>query len=185
MTKEIKVYEHAFYGLRKAKSNLGFFHVNADGQPAYAQCYRYVGNFFCERAIALDKEGFFHIKMDGSPAYNNRYDGAYEFTMTAPNICLAIVMNHKNRCFHIKPNGERAYRKTFDYASNFYSGLAVVREDKEYYFILPNGTPAHTEYDRFDFAAPFQNGIAKVVKNGRKFKIFPDGTEKVDFKKKP
>lgn len=180
-----KIYSRRLNGLRKAVSDLGYFHVDADGHPAYAQRYKYVGNFFCQRAVALDKNGYFHIKTDGSPAYKDRYDCAYEFTMATPNICLAVVMDQKNRCFHIDPDGKLAYKKTFDYISGFFNGLAVVRENNAYYFIQPNGSPAHTMYDRFDFAERFHNGVATVEKNGRKFQIFPDGTEKVDFKKKP
>lgn len=186
MAEKIKIYSRQLGGLRKAVSDLGYFHVDADGNAAYTQRYKYVGNFYHERATALDyNDKHFHIKMNGLPAYTERYDAVYDFTITPSRICLALVMNRKNRCFHIDPDGNLAYKKTFDYASGFYNGLAVVRENKEYYFILPNGTPAHTKYDRFDRASPFHNGLANVIKNGREFQIFPDGTEKVDFKKKP
>ncbi|OGH79269.1 MAG: hypothetical protein A2469_04515 [Candidatus Magasanikbacteria bacterium RIFOXYC2_FULL_40_16] len=182
----IEIISNEAEGFKQALDVGGLFHVFADtGLPAYSQRYKMVEDFSFGRAVVVDdQDNFFHIKPDGSPAYAERYLTVKMFTIVEEDLFLSVVMDNDRNCFHIDRDGRPAYLYRFDYAGDFSSGLAPIRTDEVYYYILPNGEPAHGPRDSFDLAAEFYLDVATVVKNGRQFKILPDGTELGAFGKK-
>jgi hypothetical protein len=57
-----------------------WFHIHADGTPAYEQRYDVTGDFHEERAVAAIGEKWFHICLDGQPSYSKTYDHVSQFS---------------------------------------------------------------------------------------------------------
>lgn len=88
-------------GLTPVREGDNYFHIRADGQPAYSQRYSQVGAFSDGLASACkDMVRFFHIKTNGSPAYQ-RF-----FTRVGPFINgRAFVQTPQGKEIHIRPDG--------------------------------------------------------------------------------
>ncbi len=186
MAKMINFFGGTYEGLIKATDGNGWCHVSADTKlPVYRERYKYVGDFYCERAVAVGYDNkYFHIKHDGKPAYTERFQITRMFRRVGDDLCLAPVLAMDGTCFHIDQDGNRPYGQSFHFVGNFIHGLSPVRdtEDGLFYYIKPDGSEAFGPKDHFDLAGEFANGVAIVVQNGRKYKLLPDGSKVIILK---
>lgn len=112
-------------GLAPVSDHSGFYHIDAEGKPAYTQRFVRTFGFYDGRAAVEGVDGWSHILPDGTPLYRNRYVWCGNFQQGR-----CAVKDFQNRYFHITLAGDRAYETSYRYVGDFKDGYAVVMDDQ-------------------------------------------------------
>ncbi|MBP9892795.1 MAG: WG repeat-containing protein [Planctomycetes bacterium] len=100
------------------------WHIQPDGQAAYAQRFLETFGFYGGLAAVRELSGWFHIDPFGSPAYSARYSWCGNFQEG-----LCPVRDQDGRYRHVQQEGKQAYNASWAYAGDFKDGIAVVQRD--------------------------------------------------------
>lgn len=112
-------------GLAPARDRSGAFHINPEGQPAYAARFRRCFGFYEGLAAVVAEDGWHHIRPDGTPAYAARWAWCGN---VQEGRCT--VRTASGGYGHIDPGGRPATGLTWRYAGDFRDGIAVVQDDR-------------------------------------------------------
>ncbi len=108
-------------GLAPARDTECAFHIDIQGQPAYAARFIDTFGFYHGLAAVRDSQGWFHIHPDGQACYPERYRWCGNFQEG-----LCPVKTDSGLYFHISYQGQKAYPEQYLYAGDFKDGFAVV-----------------------------------------------------------
>lgn len=111
-------------GLAPVRRAAEAWHIESNGNPAYASRFRRTFGFYQDRAAVEDELGWYHIDPVGAPVCAARYAwcGNYQDGRCA-------VRGHDSRYFHVTADGSRVYDETWKYVGDFREGIAVVQGD--------------------------------------------------------
>lgn len=167
-----------------------WWHIAADGTPAYTRRFHRAFGFYEGLAAVVDDSGWYHIHPTGEPAGPHRFAWCGNFREERCPVRTSCGYRH------IDPTGRPAYRAVWSYAGDYSHGYAVVQradglhthvdlcgrllhgawfEDLDLYHkglarakdargwmhIDYEGRPAYEQ--RFVAVEPFYNGQARVV----------------------
>ncbi len=108
-------------GLAPVRDAASAFHIDLQGQPAYAARFMDTFGFYQGLAAVRDQQGWFHIHPDGRACYPEHYHWCGNFQEG-----LCPVKTDSGFYFHINGQGHKAYREQYLYAGDFKDGFAVI-----------------------------------------------------------
>jgi len=110
-------------GIAPVRDETGAYHINAAGEPVYAERYARTFGFYCNRSAVISGKNWFHIDENGKRTYSENYAwvGNYQ-----ENLCT--VRSFDNSYFHIDLNGNKIYEEKYLYCGDFKDGFACVKQ---------------------------------------------------------
>lgn len=160
-----------FYeSLAAVYDNLICYHIDVNGQRAYANSFKWVGNFQEGVCVVEDFENrFFHINRNGDALYENKYDYAGDFKEG-----ISAVFDKNLGGTHISTNGQTLYQKWFKDVDVYHKGIAKACDMVGWFHIDKNGVELY-QY-RFQSVSDYYNDLAHVVdKYGNRYRIDTNG----------
>jgi hypothetical protein len=146
-----------------------WFHLNTEGERAYADTYAWTGNFQEDFCTVRNAEGhYFHINLDGTRAYLEVYRYAGDFKDG-----IACVMGMDGLFRHIDAQGKFIHNKAFLDLGIFHKQFATAKDEGGWHHIDKTGKALYL--NRYQSIEPFYNGYAlatslkgeKVILNER------------------
>jgi len=146
-----------FYeGLAAVVSDDGWYHINPEGIPLYAERYAWCGNFqngLC--TVRTYEDRHFHLRTDGSKAYEGSWRYAGDFRDG-----IAVVQGDDGLSTHIDSSGQLLHDRWFLDLDVFHKGFARARDQFGWMHVDPQGIPAY--WRRYASVEPFYNGQSRV-----------------------
>jgi broad specificity phosphatase PhoE len=146
---------HLPEGLAAIHDETGAYHIDAEGNPAYATRFREAFGFYEGIATVRDDGGWFHIRADGVPLHQHRFRWSGNFQGAR------CAVQDPRGFFHIDGQGEDAYSRRFRYVGDFRHGVAVAHGSQGAFHIRTDGKPLNSA--TYDHAEPFHKGYAVVA----------------------
>ncbi len=112
-------------GLAPVTLNGLAWHIQLEGDDAYAARFQRSFGFYCGAAAVSQDGDWFHIRPDGLALYQERY----AFVGNFQDDCC-VVCDAESRYFHIDLQGNALYPSRWRYCGDFREGVAVVQNDK-------------------------------------------------------
>ncbi len=177
-------------GLAAVRLGEQAWHIQADGQAAYAARFQRTFGFYEGLASVVTAAGWQHIDATGAAVYSHTYawcgnfqdgycsvrnaDGDYWHILPAGNAAypqrwhyvgdfrggIAVVQAKNGYSTHINSQGECLHDVWFLDLDVFHKGFARARDEAGWLHINQHGKPIYTR--RFAAVEPFYNGQARV-----------------------
>ena len=133
-----------------------WFHILIDGNTAYKQHYKWVGNFqggYC--SVRDDNGHYHHINFAGERLYSENWYYCGDFREST-----AVVQDKIGKSTHINHEGTRLHDIWFDDLDVFHKGYARAKFSNGWAHINYQGQAIYPR--RFSMIEPFYNGQSRV-----------------------
>lgn len=125
-------------GLAAVTDQSGWYHINLQGEPCYAERYERAFGYYFKRSAVVKTGQWFHITDRFLPAYPSFYLWCGNYM---EEVC---TVKDKEHYYHIDLNGKSIYKEKYKYAGDFYEGIAAVQlEDGSFRHIKKDGSFLH------------------------------------------
>lgn len=161
-----------FYdGIAAVSDDLGFFHINQEGQDIHSFRFEWSGNFQENYCVVKDMstKKFFHIDRQANPIYPKQYAyvGDYKYS-------IAVIVNESGLSTHINNKGHFIHNQFFLELDVYHKGYAVAKDKFGYFHIDKQGIAIYSA--RYQKLEPFYNNRAfAVAHDNTKLIISPTG----------
>ncbi len=144
------LYEHRFLhvlkyhapGLAPVRDDSGAFHIDVQGNAAYAHRFTETFGFYEHLAAVNQNHQWFHITPTGQSLYTSRFRWCGNFQ---EGCC--VVKNDEGFYTHIDRKGRYLYKKVYPYVGDFKEGIAVIcNEHGLHTHIDKYGIPLYQQY---------------------------------------
>lgn len=163
-------------GFAVVSDGINFFHIDVSGKKLSREIFSYVGDFSEGLAkVISDGEGFYIDKL-GSRVFGDFDDYTGSFSEG-----FAVATAKDAGYYFMDKQGKDIFPKTgyFEYAEDFSEGLALVKLEREYYFMDKSGNFV-LSLGKVS-AGKFSEGLSRVIchnSEGRMYSYFIDKTGK-------